>query len=57
MKFKLNFANVFNKSLDIIEIVGNKLPHPATIFGLLALSVAIISFFGDLFNWQAVHPS
>jgi aminobenzoyl-glutamate transport protein len=24
---------------------------------LLALSVAIISFVGDLLNWQAVHPS
>ncbi len=57
MKFKFNFAKIFNKSLDIIEIIGNKLPHPATIFGLLALSVAIISFVGDLLNWRAVHPS
>ncbi|WP_130805478.1 AbgT family transporter [Senegalia massiliensis] len=37
-KFKL-----FNKFLNVIENVGNKLPHPVTIFILFALAVIIIS--------------
>jgi len=50
-------SRIFNKSLDYIEIVGNKLPHPATLFGLLALIVVFISWLGDLLAWQAVHPA
>lgn len=34
---------LFNKFLNGIEVVGNKLPHPATIFLLLAFAVMIIS--------------
>lgn len=46
----------FSKSLDYVEIVGNKLPHPATIFALLALLVMIISWLASTFSYQAVHP-
>ena len=31
------------KFLDAVETVGNKLPHPATLFALLALLVAVLS--------------
>jgi len=51
------FSRAFSKSLDFIEVVGNKLPHPATLFGLLAILVAIVSWFGDLFTLQAIHPA
>lgn len=51
------FSKIFSKSLDYIEIIGNKLPHPATLFGLLALIVVIISWIGDIFSLQAVHPA
>ena len=51
------FSKIFSKSLDYIEIIGNKLPHPATLFGLLALIVVIISWVGDLISLQAVHPA
>jgi aminobenzoyl-glutamate transport protein len=51
------FSRIFSKSLDYIEIIGNKLPHPATLFGLLALLVMIISWVGDLLSFQAVHPA
>ncbi|MBM4176764.1 MAG: AbgT family transporter [Ignavibacteria bacterium] len=54
---KTIFSKIFSKSLDYIEIIGNKLPHPATLFGLLALIVVIISWIGDLFSLQAVHPA
>jgi len=51
------FSKIFSKSLDYIEIIGNKLPHPATLFGLLALIVVVISWIGDIFSLQAVHPA
>ena len=50
-------TRLFNKSLDYIEYVGNKLPHPATLFALLALIVAIVSLIGDWFSLTAVHPA
>ncbi|MDR5659196.1 AbgT family transporter [Serpentinicella sp. ANB-PHB4] len=34
---------LFSKFLDVIEFVGNKLPHPVTLFVLLSLIVIIIS--------------
>lgn len=50
-------TRIFNKSLDYIELVGNKLPHPATLFGLLALIVVFFSWLGGFLNWQAIHPA
>ncbi len=57
MGIKEKSAKIFNKSLDYIEIIGNKLPHPATLFALLAFLVAVISFFGVMFDWSAIHPA
>lgn len=51
------FSKIFNKSLDVIEYIGNKLPHPATLFALLAALVAGFSLIGDLLEWSAVHPA
>lgn len=34
---------LFARFLDMIEVVGNKLPHPVTIFVLFSIAVAIIS--------------
>jgi len=50
------FQRMFLKSLDYIEIIGNKLPHPATLFALLAVLVAIMSYFADMFGFSAIHP-
>lgn len=49
--------NLFNSILDTIEIIGNKLPHPATLFFLMALIVAIISAIGASFDLSAIHPA
>ena len=49
--------NLFNSILDTIEIIGNKLPHPATLFFLMALIVAIISAIGANFDLSAIHPA
>lgn len=50
-------SKVFNKSLDYIEIIGNKLPHPATLFALLAVIVALASWLSDLLVLTAIHPA
>ena len=34
---------LFNKFLDVIEVVGNKLPHPVTLFVIFSLAVIVIS--------------
>ena len=46
----------FLKSLDYIEIIGNRLPHPASIFGLLAICVILLSWLTHLAGVSAVHP-
>ena len=43
--------------LGFIERSGNALPHPATLFGILALLVLIFSLIGHLLGWQAMHPA
>jgi aminobenzoyl-glutamate transport protein len=57
MNIKESASKLFNKSLDYIEIIGNKLPHPATLFALLAVIVAIMSWIGGLLEWQVIHPA
>jgi|GEM_PF-3649744 len=34
----------FLRMLDYVEIIGNKLPHPATLYAGLALLVVILSW-------------
>lgn len=46
----------FARSLDAIEVVGNKLPHPATIFAMLALIVVVLSWIGYITDVQSTHP-
>ena len=48
---------LFTKFLDWVEKVGNKLPHPATLFALLAVLVIILSWIGASTNLTAVHPA
>ena len=48
--------SLFNKFLNFVEIGGNALPHPGTLFALFAFSVIILSGIADYFGWQAVHP-
>ncbi len=51
------FPKAFSRSLDIIEIVGNKLPHPATIFGGLAVFVVLLSWLMHALGVSAVNPA
>ncbi len=55
-KLKKLSKKIFGKSLDYIEIVGNRLPHPATIFAMLAGLVVLISTISYFLGVSAVHP-
>ena len=46
-----------SKILSFIERSGNALPHPASLFGILAGIILILSAVGYFFNWHAVHPA
>lgn len=46
-----------NRFLNGVGKVGNALPHPATLFALLALFALILSFVGNLLDWHAIHPA
>ena len=39
--------------LDKIEVAGNKLPTPLTIFFYLAVAVVIVSGIGSALGWSA----
>ncbi|MFS0674436.1 AbgT family transporter [Ornithinibacillus sp. 179-J 7C1 HS] len=47
---------LFQSSLDRIELVGNKLPHPATLFAILALFVILLSAALQPLNISVEHP-
>jgi len=42
--------------LNFIEKIGNALPHPAILFGLLALATLVLSAVGSLLGWSGTHP-
>jgi len=52
-----NKSSWFQRFLNGIEIVGNALPHPATLFLVFALITLGISGLGSFLGWQAAHPA
>lgn len=49
--------SLFDRFLHFVEVGGNALPHPASIFGLLAITVLIFSWLGSWLDWTAQHPA
>ncbi len=49
-------SKLFNYSLTTVEKVGNKLPSPSILFGLLALITLIGSYIVTILGWNAVNP-
>lgn len=49
--------NIFYRMLDLVEKVGNALPHPATLFALFAFTVVIGSGIVGFLDFTATHPS
>lgn len=47
----------FARVLDTIEVVGNRLPHPATLFLMMAVLVALLSWWASAMGLQATHPA
>jgi aminobenzoyl-glutamate transport protein len=45
------------RALDSIEVVGNKLPHPATLFAVFALLVLLLSAVFASLDFFALHPT
>ena len=43
--------------LHIVEVGGNALPHPATLFALLAVGVILLSGLAARLGWSATHPA
>ncbi len=46
-----------DRFLAVVERTGNALPHPATLFALLALGVLVLSALGAWLGWSAAHPA
>ncbi|WP_337866556.1 AbgT family transporter [Ignavibacterium sp.] len=53
---QLKTNKYLEKFLGIIEIVGNKLPNPTTLFALFALAVIVLSWIVSQFNFSVIHP-
>lgn len=47
---------LFARILDKIEIAGNRLPHPATLFAIMALLVVLLSGLTSWLGVSATHP-
>jgi len=48
--------SLFLRTLDRVEVIGNALPHPATIFAMLAALVVLISWLTSTLGVSAIHP-
>jgi aminobenzoyl-glutamate transport protein len=49
--------NIVYRFLDFVEWVGNKLPHPATLFALFAFTLILASALFTTIEFVAIHPS
>lgn len=53
---KKNKVSLFQRFLNGVEVAGNALPHPATLFLMFALIVLVISWLGATLGWEVKHP-
>jgi len=49
--------SALDRFLDVVERSGNALPHPATLFAMLALLVILLSWVAAQFGLSVQHPS
>lgn len=50
-------SGALGRFLAVVEKAGNALPHPATLFCLLALFVVLLSAVAAAAGWSATHPT
>ena len=46
----------FNRFLDLVEWLGNLLPHPVSLFALICGGVLLLSGIAGFFEWAVVDP-
>ncbi len=56
-KLKQFMSGIIPRFLNFIEIAGNLLPHPATLFASLALIVIIMSWIASGMAFEVAHPT
>ena len=49
--------SAIDRFLNIVEKGGNALPHPATLFAILALLVVVMSWIASQFDLSVPHPT
>jgi aminobenzoyl-glutamate transport protein len=55
-RFRRAFAAALPRALSFVERAGNALPHPATLFLLMAAAVIVLSGIAARLGLSAVHP-
>jgi aminobenzoyl-glutamate transport protein len=51
------FSKLIPGFLNFVEKTGNLLPHPATLFGILAVLVILLSWVAASLNLSVSHPT
>ncbi|MCP4150148.1 MAG: AbgT family transporter [bacterium] len=52
----MDTKKIVNRFLDIVERVGNILPHPATLFALFAIAIVLLSEVASQLDLSVIHP-
>lgn len=53
---KTESSNWFTHFLNVVEWLGNLLPHPVTLFALFCVGVILISGIADFLEWYVADP-
>jgi aminobenzoyl-glutamate transport protein len=56
-KFKGFLTTIIPRFLNFIEKAGNLLPHPATLFAILAITVIVLSWIASGLSIEVLHPT
>jgi aminobenzoyl-glutamate transport protein len=56
MRNRLKSLNLLPTFLTVVEKGGNALPHPAALFGIMALLAVVMSGIVSLFDLSVIHP-
>jgi aminobenzoyl-glutamate transport protein len=54
---KRYFKEGLNKFITLVEKGGNALPHPAALFGIIAIITLVFSAVGYYLGWQGINPA
>lgn len=50
-------SSFIERTMSVIEKIGNKLPHPFWLFGMLAVITAILSWVLNMIGWSATYST